>query len=239
MEDMERYGDYTEYEDDIPKGKNPVIFILKLLVALVCFSVVGIIAFRMVIFNYYPESMKSVYFTPALKEYYNATEGEIGAVTQDLRAPYDDADKGRFFCDNLIVIEKIGELQVSVRFNNSAMETIYKDYGVKLDPKNEKNFTFRIARDPITDEKGAEPVVIGELTYVGFDEYMMYNYYKLVFDGIEFSNGTDEKIEWIRLEILVNGVEMDEPYCIPIYENNSGYSSFDNYELGEGEKPLD
>ena len=238
MEDMERYGDYTEYEDDVPKSKNPVIFIIKLLVALVCFSVVGVIGFRMVIFSYYPGSMKKIYFTEELTAYYNETDGNIGAVTQKLRAPYDDSTKGRFFCDNLIVIEKIGELQVSVRYNNSAMNTIFNDYGVRLDPKNEDNFTFRLARDPISDEYGAEPVVIGELTYSSFDEFMMYNYCKLVFDGIEF-DGADGKIEWIRLEILINGVEMESPYCIPIYENHDLYSAVEDYKLEEGEKPLD
>ena len=45
--DMERYGDYTEYEDDIPKSKSKFLLTIKILVLVSCFSVVGIIAFRL------------------------------------------------------------------------------------------------------------------------------------------------------------------------------------------------
>ena len=45
MEDMERYGDYTEYEDDIPKSKSKFVLVMKILIAFVCLSVIGILAF--------------------------------------------------------------------------------------------------------------------------------------------------------------------------------------------------
>ena len=51
MEDMERYADYNEYEDDEPRKKSPVGLILKILIAAVCISVAGILAFRIIIFN--------------------------------------------------------------------------------------------------------------------------------------------------------------------------------------------
>ena len=60
MDDLERYGDYNEYEDDIPKKKGKVMLVLKILIAVVCVSVIGLFAFRMIMFNYYPDSMKNI-----------------------------------------------------------------------------------------------------------------------------------------------------------------------------------
>ena len=63
MEDFERYGDYTEFDEDIPQNKSAFVLTLKILVAVVCFGVIGLIVFRLLMFNYYPSSMKKVYFS--------------------------------------------------------------------------------------------------------------------------------------------------------------------------------
>ena len=75
MEDFERYGDYNEYEEDIPKSKNPVLILLKVLVGVICVGVVGLILFRLLVFNHYPDSMKNIYFNETLTEYYEQTNG--------------------------------------------------------------------------------------------------------------------------------------------------------------------
>ena len=228
MEDFERYGDYNEYEEDMPKGKNPIAIILKVLVGVVCFAVVGVLVFRMVLFDYYPDSMKNIYFNDTLSAYYTATDGNIGAKTQKLRAPYDDPDKGRFFCDNLIVISGADQLQLSVRFNTSLVDTIYEDYGVTIDPDADNLFSFRLVRNPVDED--SKPTVIGELSYTATESCLMYRYYKLVFDGVDF--GLDEgenKVNWIRLEVFLNGVEMKEPYMVAVYENNELFSAFEDY----------
>ena len=41
--------------------------------------------------------MKKIYFNNTLTSFYNERGGEIGALTQGLRAPYDDEKKGNFF----------------------------------------------------------------------------------------------------------------------------------------------
>ena len=66
----------------------------------------------------------------------------------------------------------------------------------------------------------------------------MYRYCKLVFDGIDF-DGEDvgEAIEWIRLEVFIDGVKDGHPFMIPIYENNEGYSKFEEYSLSSKERP--
>lgn len=230
--DMERYGDYNEYEDDIPKSKNKFLLFLKILIIVVCFSVVGFLAFRLIIFNHYPDSIKNIYFTENLTEYYKKTGGAINAKKQDLRAPYDNPDVANFFCDNLIVIEGAGELQVSVRFNESSVKNMEKKYGLSGLDKGDKDLLyFRIYDNE--NYTGAKDTYITP-SYVGTDSFLMYNYYKLVFDGIDFKNPP----KWIRLEIFVKGQKDEKPFAmVVIYENNENYALFEEYKLSKEERP--
>ncbi len=237
MEDFERYSDYTEYEEDIVKGKSRVGLVLKIIAAVVCLGVVGLLVFRLVIFNSYPDSMERIYFNDKLTAYYNATDGKIGALTQELRAEYDDPDEGNFFCDNLIVIRGANQLQVSVRFNTSLMSSIKKKYGVELDPDKKDLFTFKLSVLPLSKDDGTayETATETQNPVVKTDSQMMYRYYKLVFDGVDFTLPGEDEI-WIRLEIYINGVEMEKPYMVLIYEDVEG-AEFENYKLSSEEKP--
>ena len=229
MADFERYGDYNEVDEPPKRGK--VLILIKIIALVLCFSVVGLLLFRVFTFNHYPPLMKDIYFTDALTEYYNATGGDIGAKTQNLRAPYDDADKGNFFCDNLIVVEGAGNMQISVRYNKSLYDEIYRTYGVKLDPENQDIFRFSLAKNGTGEGVISEPLD-AELTATLWDSFMMYRYAKLVFDGVDF-----EGAKWIRLEITIDGVDRKEPFVIPIYENNDDHNSFKEYKLSSSEAP--
>lgn len=236
MEDMERYGDYTEYEEDIPKSKSKFVLIMKILIGFVCVSVIGVLAFRIILFNTYPGSMEDIYFTDNLTAYYESCHGEIGAKTQMIRYPYDDPDRGNFFAGNLIIIEGAGEIQFSVRYNLSTLETIEAQYGLKdLSSEDEDLFSFRLVASKLdtADGKYKEVVIADEPSYVGTDSRVMYRYFKLAFDGIDFENPP----VWIRVEIFVKGHE-DKPFgMIPIYENNEDFAIFEDYDLGRKERP--
>ena len=234
MEDMERYGDYNEV-DEAP-SKNPVTTVLKVVLAAVCFAVIGFLAFRIIIFNYYPAEIKNLHFNDTLTAYYNSMGGDIEVLTQDLRAPYDDEDDGNFFCDNLFVITGADQLQVSLRYNDAIHATFLEKYGVDISESGFDAFTFRLVRNPLTDD--GEPVLLAENPEVITDSLMMYRYAKLVFDGVEF--GLDEgenKAEWIRLEIELGGTEEKTVFMVPVYENNSDYASFDEYKPSAKERP--
>lgn len=235
--DMERYGDYTEYEDDIPKSKSKFLLVMKILVAVVCFSVVGLIAFRLIVFNYYPASVENIYFTDNLKSYYEKTDGDIGAKTQELRFPYDDPDVANFFCENLIVVEGAGELQFSVRYNLSTLENIKLKCGLTdLNPDDTELFSFRLVASRFDAGAGdyKEVVISDSPSYVGMDSFMMYRYYKLAFDGIDLANPP----VWIRVEIFVKGQKEDKAFAmVPIYENNESYAVFEDYDLKRKERP--
>ena len=236
MEDLERYGDYNDSDEDIPRGKSRVGLVLKILVGIVCISVIGVIAFRLILFNSYPEGIKNIYFNDKLTAFYNEKNGDIGAKTQELRSPYDNPDEGNFFCDNLILIPDIDQLQVSVRFNLSLIENLEREYGAILDEEAADFLEFRLVKNPI-DEKG-EPRVIGTLTYEDTDSRLMYKYYKLVFDEVDLGIDENEEVaNWIRLEITVKGIEKNEPFMVLIYENNDVYGVLDEYKLSSKEKP--
>lgn len=230
MDDLERYGDYNEI-DDAPRSKNPIAIIIKILVVTIIVTVVGVLGFRIALFNYYPEEMKTIYFNDTLSEYYNSVDGNIGAKTQSLRAPYDDEEEGNFFCDNLIVIEGADQLQLSLRYNVSVAENIMSTYGIESFDVESDFLTLRLV-----DNYGR---VYSDLSYMGSDSLMMYRYKKLVFDGVELSDTGDGKYpEWIRLEIFINGQSQDKPFAmVPVYENNEVYNIFEDYELSSKEVP--
>lgn len=235
MEDIERYGDYNEV-DEAPGGtKNPVVTFLKILIITLCLLVVGVVMFRVILFNYYPKNIKNIYFNDDLTEYYRANDSDIDAVTQSLRAPYDDPDFASFFADNLIVIRGAGQIQLSLRYNSSVFDTIEEKYGVRLDEDSDELFTFRLERVPFG--KDAEAYEIGELEHCESASKLMYTYYKLVFDGVDFfDDGTQD---WIRLKITINDIPEADPYYILIYEDTEEYSEFTDYKLSGKEKPND
>ena len=230
MDDMERYGDYNEIDE--PPSKSLVLTVIKILIAIVCLSVVGVIGFRIFLFNRYPDSMTKLYFNDTLTAYYNETNGDIGAKTQSLRTPYDDPDNASFFCDNLIVINGADQLQVSVRYNVSAIGFFEEKYGVTgLDADDEDLISFRLV-----DNYGR---VYDNVSYVGADSMMMYRYRKVVFDDVILEGNEDGKDpEWIRIEFFIKDLSGDEPYSmIPVYENNEVYNVFNDYTLSDEEKP--
>lgn len=233
MEDMERYGDYNEIDESPEKKKNTVLTVLKIAVFVALFAIIGILGFRIYVFNYYPDDIKNIYFTEKLLEYYGETDGNIGAKTQVMKTGYDDPDHGKFFCDNLIIVEGAGALQVSVRYNKSALEDIKEELGLEeLSEDDPDILSFRLLRDPLTE--GSEDEVIGYLAAEPItDSMLMYNYYKLAFEGVEFLDN-----EWIVLEIFVKGQTGTEPYAkVLIYQNEPSYNSFKEYKLSSDERP--
>lgn len=235
MEDMERYGDYNEVDGDEGRAKSPVALILKILVIALCFLVVGVILFRVILFNYYPKAMKNIYFDSELSEYYAKTGGDIGAKTQKLRAPYDDPDFASFFADNLIIIEGVGQLQLSLRYNSSALEVIEEKYGVELSGSADELFDITLERVPFDSE--SDPTSVGTLIHTETDSALMYTYIKLVFDGVDYLDpGTPD---WLRVKIAVRDIPEAEPYYILVYENTDEYSLFSDYKLSGKERPND
>ena len=241
MEDMERYGDYNEV-DEVPRSRGPLGWAMRILVLVVILAVVGVLGFRLVLFDYYPQSIKNLYFNDSLTAYYEQTNGEIGAKTQRIRFPYDDSSKGYFFSDHLVVIDAIDQLQVSLRLNVSTIDAIEEKYGLKnLSRDNLDYLSFRIV-DMVKDSESGEDTVrvLAEGKVVAEEKLAMYRYVRLVFDGVDVldrADGTDPSA-WMRVEVFVDGAKSDAPFAVlPVYENNKEYNLFKDYALSRKEHP--
>ena len=245
MEDMERYGDYNEI--DTPPGGGKGLLLLKIIAALVCLSVTGLIVFRIIMANHYPSFAKQIYFDDTLLGYYNATGGNVGALTQNINYEYDDSEEGNIFCDHLIVIREIGQLQIAVKFNRSVEENLAKKFGASPDTMSGTAFTFRLVRDNADSERAdtfEDRCVLGTLTLRKFDTGMQYGYYKLVFNGVDFT-GEDfgGKIpSWIRLETFIDDgtgeCKPENAFTVNlIYQNDAVYNIFEEYEISRKEAP--
>ena len=229
MEDLERYSDDNDLEEDYDAGRRSgfAIFV-KILVFVCCFLVVGVIGYRIYLSEYTPPEMKNLVYTESVKAHYLATGGKISAKTQNLRFSYDDEDRGTFFAEHLILIPEIDHLQITLRYNASTLPVLESTYETEgLAERDAKEFlSFRL-----TDNY--ERVYEG-LVYEETGEMAMYRYFKLAFDSVDL-DPEENAPEWIRLEIFFEGQE--EPFSyILIYENNVDYNKFTDYKLSKGEK---
>ncbi len=238
MEDMERYGDYNDAEDEaVPPRKSAILTILKTLVILVIVGVIALLGYRLFLFDYYPPDAKQLIMTERLRAHYAAVGDDLHVQTQKLRFPYDDCDLdtlnsndlGTFFADHLYVITATGELQITTRANTAGLQAIATKYGSTEDVDAiADKLIFRL-----TDNYGREYTsLVHRQTY----SHAMYRYFKLCFDGIDFTAPSDGlgAPEWIRLEILFEGEETPYSYML-IYENNVDFSSFKDYRPSKEE----
>lgn len=237
MSDLEQYGDYndTEEYDERPRGFRPLTLIKWLIFVLIA-AVVFLLGARLILFSYYPAEVRRTIPTDALRAY--ATDKDnIGALTQELRFPYDDCDLdtlnsndlGTFFAGHLTVVPETGSVQIAVRLNTAAYETMATRLGV--DPLTDADLgrlTFRL-RDNDGNLYEESP---GRVTA----SVLFYRYLRVAFDGVplgEPGDGTTAPA-WLRLEIGLEGADTPYSYLL-IYENNDAYHTFRTITLKKEE----
>ena len=44
-------------------------------------------------------------------------------------------------------------------------------------------------------------------------------------------------MEWLRVEVYINGITLKDPINLLVYENNDAYSIFKDYTLSDKERP--
>ena len=197
---MERYGDYNEVDE--PPRKSPVLLTIKIIAFVLIFSVVGLLAVRLIMFNYYPRSMKELYFNDTLTAFYNEKNGEIGAKTQKLKAPYDDEKEGNFLCNYLVLIPELGQLQISLRYNNNLLSKLSEEFScTEEELLSEDILSFRLVSLDFEDEGNDDDW--GAPTVNKREKAGMYTFHRLVFDGVDLSK--DASGDWTVLEIYVKG----------------------------------
>ena len=114
MDDLERYGDYNEIEEEnIPKENKFPALTVKILVGVLVVLVCATVGARLFLFNYYPSAMQELYITDSLADY-ASNNGNMELLTQKIRIPYDHATQGNFFCDNLLVVKDAGHFLIDI-----------------------------------------------------------------------------------------------------------------------------
>ena len=230
MEDLERYSDDNAIDDEIDEGGHHVgRTIIKILVALCCLLVIGVLGLRIVLSEYTPTEMKNLALTDSVRSYLNEKGKNAELKTQSIRFSYDNEKSGTFFAENLILVPEIDHLQITLRYNESTFEVLEEKYGLEnLAAAHQKqllNFRLKDNYDRVYDN----------IVYEEVDQVAMYRYFKIAFDGVDL-DPAENAPEWIRLEIFVDG--STEPFSyILIYENHEEYNTFSEYHLSKGEQP--
>ena len=228
MEDLERYSDDNAIDDELEEGNGGAgKIILKILVAVCCILVIGVLGVRIFLSEHTPASMKNLAHTDSVVSYLKEKGGNAVVKTQSIRFSYDDEKNGTFFAENLILLPEIDHLQITLRYNESTFAVLEEKYGLEnLAAAHQKELlSFRLKDNY---ERVYEGVVYEEV-----DQLAMYRYFKLAFDGVDL-DPEENAPEWIRLEIFVG--EETEPFSyILIYENHEEYNAFSDYRLKKEE----
>lgn len=206
---------------------------LKALIYVLVFAFIGALLFRIWSNDYYPKSMKNLYFSESLVEYYNENKDNFSAYKQDVRIKYDDKDRGNFFASNTIVVPDANALQLALRFNDSTVERYALEYSIENLTENKRNaFTYSIFACTGNGEDGEYAGEKYAPSEIIFDEFWMYTYSKLCFDDVDL-----EGVYWIRLDIMLNNEEQTKLGSIVIYEKNERYDEFKKMKISKSELP--
>lgn len=200
--------------------------LIRILILLLIFSIIGFFIFRIWLSSYYPKEAKGIVFTEDLLAYYEAN-GELDAKTQTLRFNYDDSKAGYFFAGELIVVEGAGALQISLRYNDSTLDALREKYPASF-ADGDVPFEFRLVGAP--PEEGASGPAYHPSERKP-SRFLMYNYERLCFDGVDFTD-----MPWLRIEVYLPGEE--KAVCtLLVYENHTEYNVFSPYSVKEKELP--
>ena len=192
------------------------------------FLIIAFLVIRVVIAS--DESvMDDIIATDNLKEAYKNGESEIFALTHNV--PYQISEKdGYFSAYSFVYIPSANQLQIVVRYNN----TVYRQLADREAEKVEKDPLY----DAITVSEGEEFLFVlrnektGEEilpTVVESAEKWMYQYRRLVFDGVTVDKECD-------LWIDMRPADGEETINMLVCHYSHQYTSMDIYKLNRAEK---
>ncbi|MBQ8837460.1 MAG: hypothetical protein IJ002_08165 [Clostridia bacterium] len=168
-----------------------------------CFAimalVVGTLAFRIYTLNHYPSSARGVIATDALSESYSA--GTLDGVTWEVPSELDE--DGYFFVHEPIYFEKEKTLIITVRYNDSLLETLKHDGGGE---------TLSLYPSVYADDVERVLPVTYEYSYA----YGIYSYRRYVFEGVDLA----------EYEHMYLDVHLDEEY------EETPFSTLEIYDTG-------
>ena len=134
------------------------------------------------------KALNGLFITPGFGENYSVSE-EI--FTHDTESAFMTSNEGSVFPYSLFYIPKAGYLQISVRYNKNQIESVKRQC---------PNFTEDKISFSLTDSKGN--VFVPKI--IATEEKFNYKYFKLEFDGIDFTLDslnivmTLNDVEWVK-----------------------------------------
>ncbi len=179
--------------------------VLKISALILVFGVIALLLGRILLAEYYPKDMKSFAHTDGVVQAVQEN-GSLTVHTQNLRASYDNPSFALFMADHLYYVPELGELQVTLRYNNSTLAEMKEHFGLDRVPEASLDlFSFSLVDQTVLDENGKETEDGGRRVYpasLKTESKFMYQYVKLTFTGIDF-----EAADWLRLDIAYTGTE--------------------------------
>lgn len=191
---------------------------------------VAAIFFRIYIGEHYPKDTVRIVFTDELTEYYEGTD-DFKVYTQTLRTPYDDNKNATFFAEGLFLVPKAEHLQITLRYNQKALNKVKEHYKLESLPEMDEGlFRYELRISYNTDESGNDYQTV-PAAYLSESTAYMYHYDKLAFEGVNF-----EGASWMCVDIYLDGQE-EKFGSVLVYEANFEYDG-ELYPYGMEEKRI-
>ncbi len=205
---MSEYANYDDYNDpdeeneyDALRGKKITVekIIKKTLLytlRLLALCVFAILLWRIFVSSD-PKSMQNFVWNEETIKIYNDNPSEFVAYYYKHK---DNLTKdGKFAASYVYYVPKTGQFQITLRYNDSTIKSLMEKYSLANEPSGEQ-FVFTL-----TDNAGN---TYTEYEYISCEK-SMYNYRRLIFDGIDMTpltvdnpsvNATEEERENIQKE---------------------------------------
>lgn len=214
----------------MPKGSSAlrvVMWIVRVLTALVIFAVIGFLLWRIAISGT-PGELKGISVGGELADRYSENR-KLTLVYQELSSiTRGKTDSGYFSALEPVFIKEADQFQVILRYNNSTVRALAEDYKLPAVPDRREelydvslivvtDLTPENDKDNLTEELNPESVrvdrILPDKTETVKLEKHLYNYRKLVFDGV-------------KLDENVLAVYIDVYYVGDIKYNNDGFDVY-------------
>lgn len=195
--------------------------VVKLTLTLFVFAVTALMLWRVFFSANIPETLKPLTVNDRTRAAYEQYGDDMTLQYQEQKTlTYGTDNAGYFGVAEYVFIPQADQVQVVLRYNNSTLKNLAKDYGLAEIPDKAGDY-FDITLLHVTDltpdnaEDNADPAALQSVriapTSVTRDTTSLYTYYRLVFDGVTID---EQAVSHVFLDVYYVG-DLDyekEPY---------------------------
>ncbi len=218
-------------------------FVLKTLFSLLVLSVCALLIWRIFFSTKEPALVDDLYVNAPLYEAYQREGKDMVIKYQNqFSMTYAEDNAGYFGISEYVIIPGANQIQVVLRYNNSTLDHLQKDYSLPARPEKGSDL-FDLTLRQIVDltpldssdnnDLSALSITRHTPSHIIVDTTALYTYYRLVFDNVVID---ENDVSSIMLDIYYKGdldYEKDAYGAILLYDNLGDW--FD-YDLTSGDK---